>query len=48
MAASIVSFLKGIGIGGGERNCLLKRIGDEAMMASRRIWNWSNLPKWDV
>ena len=47
-AASMASFLKDIGIGGGERNRLLKRIGDEAMMASRRIWNWSNLPKWDI
>ena len=36
-AASMTSFLKDIGIGGGERNRLLKRIGDKAMMASRRI-----------
>ena len=47
-AASMASFLKDIGMAGSERNRLLKRIGDEAMMASRRIWNWSNLPKWDV
>ena len=47
-AASMASFLKDIGMAGSERNRLLKRIGDEAMMASRRIWNWSNLPKWDI
>ena len=47
-AASMASFLKDIGMAGGERNRLLKRIGDEAMMASRRIWKWSNLPKWEI
>ena len=45
-AASMASFLKDIGFAGGERNRLLKHIGEEAMMASRRIWNWSQFPKW--
>ena len=44
-AASMASFLKDIGYAGRERNRLLKCIGDEALMASRRIWNWSHFPK---
>ena len=41
-AASMASFLKDIGIGGGERTRLLSKIGDEAENSSRMIWNWSN------
>ena len=41
-AASMASFLKDIGIAGGERTRLLKKIGEEAENSSRMIWNWSN------
>ena len=45
-AASMASFLKDIGIAGGERNLQLKKIGEEAMSASRMIWNWSHFTQW--
>ena len=45
-AASMVSFLKDIGIAGGERNLHLKKIGEEAMCSSRMIWNWSHFTQW--
>merc|ERR1739842_280995 len=45
-AASMGSFLKDIGIAGGERNRQLKKIGEVAMSSSRRIWNWSNFTQW--
>ena len=41
-ATSMASFLKDIGIAGGERTRLLKKIGEEAENSSRMIWNWSN------
>ena len=40
-AASMASFLKDIGIGGGERNRALRRIGEAAESGSRAIWRWS-------
>ena len=40
-AASMASFLKDIGLGGGERNRALRRIGDAAESGSRAIWRWS-------
>ena len=45
-AASMASFLKDLGIAGGERNRHLKKIGEEAMISSRRIWNWSHFTQW--
>ena len=42
-ASSIASFYKEIGITGSERNRLLKKIGEVAGNASRRIWSWSNI-----
>ena len=45
-AASMASFLKDIGIAGGERNLQLKKNGEEAMSASRMIWNWSHFTQW--
>ena len=45
-AASMASFLKDIGIAGGERNLQMKKIGEEAMSASRMIWNWSHFTQW--
>ena len=45
-AASMASFLKDIGIAGGERNRQLKKIGEEAMNSSRRVWNWSHFTQW--
>jgi hypothetical protein len=45
-AASMASFLKDIGIAGGERNSQLKKIGEEAMNSSRKIWGWSHFPQW--
>ena len=45
-AASMVSFLKDIGIAGGERNWQLKKIGEVAMTSSRRIWSWSYFTQW--
>ena len=49
-ATSMASFLKDIGIAGGERNRQLKKIGEVAMTSSRRIWNWSHFTQcaqWD-
>ena len=40
-AASMASALKDIGITGGERTRLMKKI-EEAENHSRMIWNWSN------
>ena len=40
-AASMASFLKDIGIGGGERNRVLRRIGEAAESSSKAIWRWS-------
>ena len=40
-AASMASFLKDIGLGGGERNRALGRIGEAAESGSRAIWRWS-------
>ena len=45
-AASMASFLKDIGIAGRERNLQLKKIGEEALSASRMIWNWSHFTQW--
>merc|ERR1712055_51021 len=45
-AASMASFLKDLGIAGGERNRQLKKIGELAMTSSRRIWNWSHFTQW--
>ena len=45
-ATSMASFLKDIGIAGGERNRQLKKIGEVAMTSSRRIWNWSHFTQW--
>ena len=44
-AASMASFLKDIGIAGGERNLQLKKVGEEAMNASRMIWKWRHFSK---
>ena len=41
-ADSMAYFLKDIGIAGGERARLLKKIGEEAENTSQKIWNWSN------
>ena len=40
-AASMASFLKDMGIGGGERSRALRRIGEAAESGSRAIWRWS-------
>ena len=40
-AASMASFLKDMGIRGGERSRALRRIGEAAESGSRAIWRWS-------
>ena len=45
-AASMASFLKDIGITGREMNLHLKKISEEALNASRMIWNWSHFTQW--
>ena len=45
-AASLSTFLKDLGITGGERNQYLKKIGDKAMISSRNIWSMSHVTKW--
>ena len=45
-AASMASFLKDMGITGGERNRQLRKIGEVAMNSSRKIWGWSHFPQW--
>ena len=45
-ASSLATFLKDIGIGGGERRRRLKRIGETAERASKSIWNWSRMKEW--
>ena len=44
MAASMATFLKEIGIGGGERGRSLKKIGEAAERCSKAIWGWSCIP----
>ena len=50
-ASSLATFLKDIGIGGGERRRRLKGIGETAERASKSIWNWSRMKErgqnWD-
>ena len=43
-AASMSTFLKEIGIGGGERGRSLKKIGEAAERCSKAIWGWSCIP----
>ena len=43
-AASMATFLKEIGIGGGERGRSLKKIGEAAERCSKAIWGWSCIP----
>ena len=45
-AASLTTFLKDLGMAGGERNRHLKKIEEEAENASRRIWNCSHSTQW--
>ena len=45
-AASMATFLKDIGVGGGERSRSLKRIGEAAERSSKAIWGWSCIPGW--
>ena len=45
-AASMASFLKDIGLTGSERTRSLKKIGEVAESASRKIWNWSHFVEW--
>ena len=40
-AASMATFLKDLGIGGGERRRALRRIGETAEGCSKTIWRWS-------
>ena len=40
-AASMATFLKDLGIGGGERRRALRRIGETAEGCSKSIWRWS-------
>ena len=40
-AASMASFLKDLGIGGGERRRTLRQLGETAEGCSRTIWRWS-------
>ena len=47
-AASMASFLKDLGIAGGERNRQLRKIGEAAESSSRRIWNWSHFRQWGM
>ena len=45
-AASMATFLKDIGISGGERARNLRKIGETAERCSRAIWHWSCIPGW--
>ena len=45
-ASSMASFLKDLGFAGGERNRILKKIGEVTENASRRIWGWSHFVTW--
>ena len=45
-ASSMATFFKEIGITGSERNHGLKKLGEVAGEASRRIWSWSNIKQW--
>ena len=45
-AASMATFLKDIGISGGERARNLRKIGETAEKCSRAIWHWSCIPGW--
>ena len=45
-AASMATFLKDIGISGGERARNLKNIAETAEKCSRAIWQWSCIPGW--
>ena len=45
-AASLTTFLKDLGMAGGERTRHIKKIEEEAENASRRIWNCSHSTQW--
>ena len=45
-ANSVATFLKELGIRGGERSRSLKKMGEAAERCSRHIWNWSCIPGW--
>lgn len=45
-ANSMATFLKELGIRGGERSRSLKKMGEAAERCSRHIWNWSCIPGW--
>ena len=40
-ASSMASFLRDIGVSGGERSRTLRRIGEAAERCSKTIWGWS-------
>ena len=45
-ASSMASFLGEIGISGGERTRILRKIGEQAERGSNTIWNMSRVKKW--
>ena len=45
-AASMATFLKDIGMRGSERAKQLRKLGEIAEMASRKIWGWSHFKPW--
>lgn len=45
-ASSLASFLKEIGVQGGERKRMLNRMGEAAERASRSVWRWSHFKEW--
>ena len=45
-AASMSTYLKDIGVEGGERRKQLKKLGEVAESASRSIWGWSHYKNW--
>ena len=45
-AASMSTYLKDIGVEGGERRKQLKKLGEVAESGSRSIWGWSHYKNW--
>ena len=45
-ASSMASFLKEMGVQGGERKRMLSRMGEAAERASRSVWRWSHFKEW--
>ena len=45
-ASSMASFLKEMGVQGGERKRMLSRMGEAAERASRTVWRWSHFKEW--